>query len=125
MNIEQNQTPILNEYHSEPKLFDLPFNWQTILRWPFLLLLRIYQKTISKALPPDTCRYYPSCSHYSYQSIYKFGVLKGSLLSIWRVLRCNPFSSGGFDPIPESFKSLKEWKFIRNYTLDVKTDEKS
>ncbi|MCK5794712.1 MAG: membrane protein insertion efficiency factor YidD, partial [Anaerolineales bacterium] len=43
--------------------------------------------------------FYPSCSHYTYQSIYKYGVLRGGLMGTWRILRCNPFSKGGFDPV--------------------------
>lgn len=89
-----------NEYPNEPKLRDLP---RTLLNLPRLLLLaiiRLYQNTLSRALPANTCRFYPSCSHYGYQSIYKYGVLKGSLMAIWRVLRCNPFNAGGHDPVP-------------------------
>jgi uncharacterized protein len=62
-------------------------------------LIRLYQKTISQALPP-TCRFVPSCSEYGYQAIAKHGFLKGSLLAGWRILRCNPFNHGGFDPVP-------------------------
>jgi uncharacterized protein len=62
-------------------------------------LIRLYQKTISQALPP-TCRFVPSCSEYAYQAIAKHGFLKGSLLAGWRILRCNPFNHGGFDPVP-------------------------
>jgi uncharacterized protein len=62
-------------------------------------LIRLYQKTISQALPP-TCRFVPSCSEYGYQAIAKHGFLKGSLLAGWRILRCNPFNHGGFDPGP-------------------------
>ena len=69
---------------------------QTIL----LGLIRLYQLTVSRFLPPDTCRFYPTCSHYGYQAIYKYGVLKGGLMAAWRVLRCNPFNKGGFDPVP-------------------------
>jgi putative membrane protein insertion efficiency factor len=64
-----------------------------------LLLIRIYQMTLSKTLPPNTCRFYPTCSHYGYQAIEKYGVFKGSLLAVWRVLRCNPFNPGGYDPL--------------------------
>lgn len=64
-----------------------------------LLLIRIYQMTLSKTLPPNTCRFYPTCSHYGYQAIEKYGAIKGSLLAIWRVLRCNPFNPGGYDPL--------------------------
>ena len=62
-------------------------------------LIRLYQKTISQALPP-TCRFVPSCSEYGYQAIAKHGFLKGSLMAGWRILRCNPFNDGGFDPVP-------------------------
>ena len=78
----------------------------TFPRWVVLGLFRAYQAIISPALPPDTCRYYPSCSHYGYQAVYRFGVFKGTVLAIWRVLRCNPFSKGGFDPVPESDNNL-------------------
>jgi putative membrane protein insertion efficiency factor len=84
----------------EPRLRDLPMKIQYIPRWPLLALIRLYQLTISRALPGNTCRYYPSCSHYGYQAIYKYGALRGSLMAAWRVLRCNPFSRGGFDPVP-------------------------
>ena len=88
------------EYPNEPRLRDLrrsPFNWPRLL---LLSLIRFYQKTISRALPADTCRFYPSCSHYGYQAIYKHGALKGSVMATWRVLRCNPFNPGGYDPVP-------------------------
>ncbi|MBI4731378.1 MAG: membrane protein insertion efficiency factor YidD [Chloroflexi bacterium] len=65
-----------------------------------LALIRFYQMTIAKGMPPNTCRYYPSCSHYGYQAVYKFGVLRGGVMAIWRVLRCNPFNPGGYDPVP-------------------------
>ncbi len=70
------------------------------MRRPVLWLIRGYQLTISKALPPDTCRFYPSCSHYGYEAIEKYGVLKGGAMATWRVMRCNPWSKGGFDPVP-------------------------
>jgi uncharacterized protein len=89
-----------SEYASEPRLRDLHIKLTTIPRWLLLALIRVYQKTISPALPPDTCRFYPSCSHYGYQAIYKYGAIKGSWMAAWRVLRCNPFNPGGFDPVP-------------------------
>lgn len=88
------------EYASEPRLRDLPFTFLNIPKWVCLLLIRGYQKTVSLLLPSNTCRFYPSCSHYAYQAIYKHGAIKGVLLAIWRVLRCNPFNPGGFDPVP-------------------------
>jgi putative membrane protein insertion efficiency factor len=84
----------------DPDLRDLPIELRTIPRIPLLALIRAYQLTLSKALPPDTCRFYPTCSHYSYQAIYKHGAIKGTLLSAWRILRCNPFNPGGIDPVP-------------------------
>ena len=88
------------EFPPEPELRQLPLNLWTLPRWPFLALIRLYQMTLAKGIPENTCRFYPTCSHYSYQAIYKHGVLKGIPLSIWRVLRCNPFNPGGFDPVP-------------------------
>jgi hypothetical protein len=89
-----------HEFPPEPKLRDLPLELKNLPRFPLLLLIRLYQKTFSLAVPAGTCRFYPTCSHYSYQAIYKHGAIKGTLLAIWRVLRCNPFHPGGFDPVP-------------------------
>ncbi|WP_207750647.1 membrane protein insertion efficiency factor YidD [Anaeromonas gelatinilytica] len=61
----------------------------------FILL---YQKYISP-LKGRTCRFYPTCSEYSIQAIDKYGIVKGGLKSIWRILRCNPFNAGGYDPV--------------------------
>jgi uncharacterized protein len=68
----------------------------------FLTLIRGYQRRISPAFP-RRCRYEPSCSSYAIESIDRFGVIRGTLLAVWRLLRCNPFSHGGFDPVPERF----------------------
>lgn len=69
-----------------------------------LKLIKIYQKTLSfdygifKFLfPYGFCRFKPTCSEYTYQAIKKYGVIKGSLKGLWRILRCNPFSQGGED----------------------------
>ena len=63
-------------------------------------LIRLYQLTLSRVMPPDTCRFYPSCSRYGFEAIRKHGAIKGTALAVWRVLRCNPFNPGGFDPVP-------------------------
>ena len=84
----------------EPRLRDLPIRLQNIPRLILLAMIRFYQVTLSRALPPNTCRFYPTCSHYGYQAIYKYGALKGGLMAVWRVLRCNPFNPGGIDPVP-------------------------
>jgi len=88
-----------SEYPNEPSLRDLPRTVWNLPRLGILALIRLYQRTIARTLPPDTCRFYPSCSHYGYQAVYKYGVVKGGLKAIWRVLRCNPFNPGGFDPL--------------------------
>jgi len=88
------------EFPPEPNLRDLPRRVENWPRLAVLTLIRLYQATVSRALPPDTCRFYPTCSHYGYQAIYKYGVLKGGLMAAYRVLRCNPFNPGGFDPVP-------------------------
>ncbi|MCP5094818.1 MAG: membrane protein insertion efficiency factor YidD [Chloroflexi bacterium] len=64
-----------------------------------MFLIRLYQNTISKATPPS-CRFHPSCSHYGYEAIEKYGLLKGGWMSIKRIGRCHPFHPGGFDPVP-------------------------
>ncbi len=84
----------------EPRLRDLPFKIGNIPRFILLGLIRGYQKAISPALPADTCRFYPTCSHYGYQAIYKYGAIKGTGMAIWRIFRCNPYNPGGFDPVP-------------------------
>ena len=84
----------------EPSLKKLPVRWNNLPRWILLALIRLYQRFVSPSLPVDTCRFYPSCSHYSYQAIYKYGALKGGWMAIKRVVRCNPFNPGGFDPVP-------------------------
>jgi uncharacterized protein len=84
----------------DARLKDLPLTFWTLPRFPLLFLLRIYQRVISPVIAQNACRFYPTCSHYAYQAIYKYGVIKGSLMAAWRLLRCNPFNPGGFDPVP-------------------------
>jgi uncharacterized protein len=60
--------------------------------------IRLYQGLISPTIG-QRCKYYPSCSEYAVQAISRFGILRGLVLAAWRLLRCNPFSSGGFDPV--------------------------
>jgi putative membrane protein insertion efficiency factor len=60
--------------------------------------IRLYQALISPALG-QRCKYHPSCSEYAVQAISRFGILRGLVLAVWRLLRCNPLSSGGFDPV--------------------------
>ena len=64
--------------------------------------IRAYQHWVSSS-QPRRCRYEPTCSAYAVGSIERFGVLRGTVLASWRILRCNPFSHGGFDPVPSHF----------------------
>lgn len=63
-------------------------------------LIKFYKKYISPMKSHGTCIYIPTCSEYGLQAIEKYGALKGGLLTCWRILRCNPFSKGGYDPVP-------------------------
>ncbi|MCD6120808.1 MAG: membrane protein insertion efficiency factor YidD [Spirochaetales bacterium] len=69
------------------------------MKYVFIFIIALYQKFISPLTPP-TCRFYPTCSNYSKQALMKYGIFKGSYLSVKRVLRCNPFNPGGYDPLP-------------------------
>jgi putative membrane protein insertion efficiency factor len=73
-----------------------------------LVPIRVYQRLFSP-LMGQRCRYYPSCSEYAAQAVTNFGILRGLVLAGWRVLRCNPFSHGGYDPVEAQrlFKSPK------------------
>src|SRR5487761_663069 len=65
----------------------------------FLTLIRGYQMSFSKVLPPS-CRYYPSCSHYTYEAVERYGWLRGGWMGAARIARCHPFAKGGYDPVP-------------------------
>jgi putative membrane protein insertion efficiency factor len=65
-----------------------------------VLPIRLYQRLISPAFG-SRCKYYPSCSEYAAQAIERFGILRGLVLAAWRLLRCNPWSHGGFDPVDD------------------------
>ena len=69
-----------------------------IMKKMLIKIIRFYRKSISPMTSPK-CRYIPTCSQYAIEAIEKYGALKGGLMSVWRILRCNPFSKGGFDPV--------------------------
>jgi uncharacterized protein len=69
-------------------------------RMAVLAPIKLYQKLVSPMLG-ERCKYYPSCSEYAVQAIGKFGILRGLVLAGWRLLRCNPWSHGGFDPVDD------------------------
>ncbi|HEY3062331.1 MAG TPA: membrane protein insertion efficiency factor YidD [Chloroflexota bacterium] len=62
-------------------------------------LIRVYQSTIGPALPPS-CRYQPTCSHYAYEAIERYGLVRGSWLAAQRLIRCHPWGGSGYDPVP-------------------------
>lgn len=75
-----------------------------ITRYPrsfALLLLRAYKYAISPMFPPS-CRYTPTCSEYAVEAIDRYGVVRGSAMAVWRLLRCHPFVRGGYDPVPHN-----------------------
>ena len=74
-----------------------------------IFFIKIYQKLISP-LFGQRCKYYPSCSNYSIEAFKKHGFFKGLILSIWRILRCNPLSKGGVDFVPDEFYIFKRRK---------------
>ncbi len=81
----------------------------------FLGSIRFYQKYISSG-SPRTCRFYPTCSAYTYKAIERFGIFRGTIMGMCRILRCNPFCKSGYDPVPEKF-SLKPFAGV------IKKDE--
>ena len=81
-------------------------NLKFSIQYVVLGLIRIYQKTISfdhgwlsRLYPGGYCRFRPTCSDYAYQAISKYGVIKGGIMAAWRIIRCNPFNKGGWDPV--------------------------
>lgn len=65
-----------------------------------LWLIRFYRRYLSGLKRHPTCRYVPTCSQYALEAVEKYGAIKGGLLALWRIIRCNPLSKGGYDPVP-------------------------
>ena len=66
----------------------------------FISLIEFYQKYLSPLKGRATCIYTPTCSQYAIEALEKYGLIKGGCLAVWRILRCNPFAKGGYDPVP-------------------------
>jgi len=81
----------------------MQYSIKKIMVFPFVLLIRGYQKFISP-LTPSSCRYSPTCSHYTIEALEKHGLLKGGWLSIKRIGSCNPWGGSGYDPVPPKKK---------------------
>lgn len=82
--------------HDEPDCDEPRPPWLTAVA---LALIRFYQLALSPLIPPS-CRYYPTCSHYTYGAIARFGLAHGGWLGLKRLCRCHPFAAGGCDPVP-------------------------
>jgi putative membrane protein insertion efficiency factor len=78
------------------------------MRWFFIFLLKFYKKTLSPMLGKN-CIFTPTCSVYGMEAYREFGVVKGTWLTAKRVLRCGPWSKGGFDPVPYRFGGIIKW----------------
>lgn len=70
------------------------------MKRPLIWLIKFYRKNISPNTPPS-CKFTPTCSQYGLEAIERFGAIKGGFMTLWRILRCNPFSKGGYDPVPQ------------------------
>lgn len=73
------------------------------MKWLALFAIRLYQRTISQVLPPS-CRFVPSCSDYGYEAIARYGIFRGGVMAVWRIMRCNPWGGHGYDPVPDIAK---------------------
>ncbi len=85
------------------------------MKRPLIWLIRFYQKNISSLTSPK-CKYYPTCSNYGIDAISEYGTFIGFFMTIWRILRCNPFSRGGYDPVPQRNRPKRILYGRRNYS---------
>ena len=78
---------------------NLLINFFKLLAIPLILLIKIYQLLISPLFPPS-CRFTPTCSHYTIEALKKYGILKGGWLGFKRIIKCHPWGGSGYDPVP-------------------------
>lgn len=78
------------------------------MKYIFIWLIRLYQKYLSPLKRYPTCRFTPTCSSYAVEAFMKRGFFAGLFLTVWRILRCNPFCVGGYDPVPEGRRKGKK-----------------
>lgn len=91
------------------------------MKYLMIALVNLYKKIISP-LFPARCKYYPTCSEYAVRAFKKHGFFKGFVLAVWRILRCNPWSNGGIDQVPEKF-TLKVKKQSNNGQSPTKKEK--
>ena len=77
------------------------------MKYPFIWLIRFYRKFLSPLKRNPTCRFHPTCSAYALEAFMKRGFFVGFYLTVWRILRCNPFCNGGYDPVPDRKRRVK------------------
>ena len=90
----------------------------SLLKEAFLLPVRLYRRFISPLKPAPSCRFDPTCSQYALDAVREWGIAVGSLLALWRLVRCNPFSRGGSDPVP-----TPPWKKNKDKNRDPASDK--
>lgn len=73
-----------------------------IFSYPLIIIIKLYKLIISPHLP-NACRFHPTCSNYSVEALKRFGPIRGSILTIYRIIRCNPIGGHGYDPVPEKW----------------------
>lgn len=86
-----------------------------------IVFIKFYKRAISPYLP-KACRFTPTCSVYAIEAIEKFGAIRGTLLAAYRVLRCNPFCRGGYDPVPERFTFKRQRDEEKTQLKEEQTD---
>ena len=95
------------------------------MRYLAIILIKFYRKCISPLFPAK-CKYYPTCSAYALTAFRRFGFIRGFLLSGWRILRCNPWSMGGIDPVPEKFTfKVKKYDYQDVHECECDEDNKT
>jgi len=87
------------------------------MKWLMIGFITAWRKFISP-MYGDVCKYYPTCSAYGLQAVKTHGAIKGGALTIWRILRCNPWSHGGYDPVPGT-EAAKKWAMEQAGIIDV------
>ena len=88
------------------------------MKYLAIVLVKFYRKLISPLFPAK-CKYHPTCSSYALTAFSRFGFIRGLMLTVWRILRCNPWSMGGYDPVPEKFT----FKVRKYWYEDINSDE--
>ena len=78
------------------------------MKYICMFLIRLYRKFISPLKRKSSCRFTPTCSEYALEAYRVHGFFKGTALAVWRILRCNPFCKGGYDPVPQKKEKIKK-----------------